>query len=326
VLQSTVKFYSPGRNVLVTRASLSAALARAESFLLESPVIEAVLAKREVGQATEEDAEDLLALADELIAHQCGDGSWGDDIGRTAEALLLLGDLLAETQRDERAQRAVEWIRLKQDQPGSIAYGCDEERHRLELCSHALVGGFFAPASPQADLRGRTLSNGLRFPSDPDARVGVSALALRATLRWADPSDSDRQQVASLIQLAYQAFRAGRPQPVGAAAYSQVLATLASAPRTAEITAVLHSALSRMTAMQRADGSWSDLDAFHVLELLLLAIRRGYASPLFDGAIARSAEMLTLTQQKNGSWGSAADPDRLLIGWRALRHAVRLDH
>ncbi len=277
----------------ITQAPLAGALKRVDSLLLAMPVVEGVLARREAGRSTADDAGNLAALADELLEHQDADGSWKGDVGRTSEALLLLGELLAETPTHERAQRGVDWLRL-QDQPG-------------------IVG---------TDLAGHTLANGIRFLNDSDARAGLSALAVRASLRWSTDADHGARQIDALIRLAEQAFRAGRPSAVGAATLMQVLAALAAAPRSAEVTGALRGALSRLASTQRADGSWSGLEAFHVLDLLLMAIGRGYASPLFDSAIMRAAENLALTQRPNGSWGSPVDPYRLLIGWRALRHSV----
>jgi hypothetical protein len=310
--------------VLVTRTVLEGALKRVESLLLEANVVEAVLARREAGVATVDDDENVSALAEELLTHQQSDGSWNGDTGRTAEALLLLGELLVDSPSHEQALHAVEWLRLRQDQPGSFESGCDVQRHALDICAHALPGGFFSAGSPQLDLSGRTLANGLRFPDDADARLGLSALALRASMRWTPPTENDVRQISGLTRLAEHAYRSGKPAPAGAAALTQVMAALAAAPRGPEIAASLHGALSRLASMQRADGSWSDLEAFHVLDLFLGAMRRGYGSSLFDSAVQRAAEMLTFTQKSNGSWGGGADPYQLLTSWRALRHTVLL--
>jgi hypothetical protein len=103
-----------------------------------------------------------------------------------------------------------------------------------------------------------------------------------------------------------------------------VLAALTSAPRRPEFIMVLHGALTRLAGTQRADGSWPDADPFLIADVFLLAVHRGYGSPIFDAAIARTAGMLALTQHEDGSWGPAAEPPRLLSGWRTLRYAAQL--
>jgi hypothetical protein len=169
-------------------------------------------------------------------------------------------------------------------------------------------------------LAGYTLQNGLRFATDRDARLGISALTFRAVSRWTELTEEDRKHVLALTRAVEGAFRPGRPALLGAGASVEALAALASAPRTPELTVALHTTLSRLAHMQRADGSWAELDSFHVIDLLLTAIRNGYGSPVFDAALLRAAEQLTFSQSPDGSWGTSADPCRTLVGWRVLRY------
>ena len=87
----------------VTVSTLSGALARAERFLLEAPVLEALLARREAGQEAPDDAETADLLMAELFAFQLQDGSFDGSLVRTADALLLLGALQPTPARDERS-------------------------------------------------------------------------------------------------------------------------------------------------------------------------------------------------------------------------------
>lgn len=301
--------------------NLSAALSRLEHWLLNTPVLEAVIARREAGLATAEDEDATAELVDELIASQFPDGSWGSQLLSTAESLTLLGDLLPNLESHSVADRAIGWMRTRQNADGAFPADCDPALHPKGLCTHG-AHGFFAPADSATLLLKATLPNGLRFTSDRDARIGISSRALRSLMRWTALADEDRAQLDALTRLAEIAFKPSRVSPIGAAACLEALATLAVAPRTPAVVAALHSALSRLAANQRADGSFADLSSFLVLEVLLTAINAGYASPAFDDAINRAVEMLVYSQQANGSWGNDVSPHSALVGWRALRFAA----
>ena len=295
------------------------ALTRVERLLFESPVLESFIARREAGRTEPGDGETANALVEELLAHQQADGSWGG-VRATAEALLLLRDLRPfDFDADERVHEAIAWLRSQQGAPGNFADSCTPDRHDAGLCSH-FAGGFFSPGSRAHSLAGSILADGTRLPSDEDARLAHSSLALRAVLSHQQPSFDDRLHGDALLRLADLLFRGASSLSTSSAV--TVLGTLALARRSAGHTAILHGALSRLAGLQRADGSWPGAEGFHVADAFLIAVQAGYGSPLFDKAIVRTAEALLLSLHDDGSWGESAGPQRLLLGWRALRYAA----
>lgn len=304
----------------MTTAPLTAALARAERRLFEMPVLESFIARREAGVAEVEATQTAGALVDELLTHQSADGSWGDNLVLTAEALLLLADLRPfDADAREGVARALAWLRGRQGAPGSWSDVCTPDRHAAALCHH-FATGFFSPGPRDTSFGGTVLATGAQLPGDDDARLALSALALRAVLAYRRPSQDDLLQIEALRRVAAFLFR--DRTGISTPAAVSVLATLAIAPRTPAHVAAVHGALSRLAGLQRGDGSWPGAEMFHVADALLVAVANGYGSPLFDAAIARSVEMLILTQQPDGSWGSDAGPYRLLTGWRTLRYVA----
>src|SRR5688500_8329694 len=104
--------------MLVTPAGLESALRRTESYLLSAPIMEALFARREAGEESADDEQLTKELASELLEHQTAEGSWGSHVARTAEALLLLRELLPEKRRHEAATRGIAWLRTRQNRPG----------------------------------------------------------------------------------------------------------------------------------------------------------------------------------------------------------------
>jgi hypothetical protein len=298
------------------------ALARAEEHLFELPLLEAFIAHRESGRQREDDPETVTAVVNELLSHQSEDGSWGGSVALTAEALLVLADLRIPGEKLKNLERAQQWLRKRRGVSGTYIDGCSADRHELAICEH-FAAGFFSPAPPNRSLSGTRLANGLVFPTDADARLGLSALALHALLRWRRASVDDSLHLDALRRIGNAALRSNGLE-VGVPTLILVLSVLTLAPRTPEFISVLHGALTRLAGTQRADGSWPNADPFHVAELYVEAHQAGYGSPVFDAAIVRTAELLVLTQKEDGSWGQEAGPYRLLSGWRTLRHAARL--
>jgi hypothetical protein len=300
---------------------IATALSRTQEHLLQLHVLESFIARRELDGGTAEDDEIVGAVGDELLSHQSADGSWGGNLAVTAEALLLLSDLHVPSRFATRVARAEQWLRKRRSLPGRYNEGCDAERHAGSLCEH-FAGGFFSPGPPERDFSGARLANGLCFGSDRDARLGLSALALRAVRHWSRCSVDDLLHLDALARIASRALRSGKTSSMPC--LMMVFSALTAAPRRPEFINVLHGALTRLAGAQRADGSWPDADPFHVAEVFLLAIQRGYGSPVFDAALVRAAEMLALMQHADGTWGPEIGSPRLLSGWRTLRYAAHL--
>lgn len=296
------------------------ALTRLERLLFAAPVVEGFIARREAGLIESGDAETATALVVELMSHQGSNGSWGDSLAATAEALLLMADLEPfETNSDDSISRALTWLRGRQRAPGSFADLCTDEAHAIAVCPH-FTTGFYSPGPRTRSFAFTTLSNGTVFPSDDDARLAMSALALRAILIYRQPAIDDLLHLDALLRLTTAIFRG--ETVVSMPATVAILMTMTQAPRSLGHLTTLHGALSRLAGLQRADGTWPGTDMFHVAEALLLAQRAGYGSPLFDAALQRTARMLALTQQADGSWGNDAGGYRLLTGWRLLRYVT----
>jgi hypothetical protein len=305
---------------VMTLPGLSEGLARAEQRLFSAQVLEAFIARREAGQTPATDEGTAEALADELLLHQSPDGSWGGSLALTAESLALLGDLDApRDSTNESVTRALAWIRSRQRAPGAWAQECTPDRHDAALCPH-FTTGFFSPGPRTQSFAGTCLSTGARFTSDDDARLALSAYTLRVVLRYERPLTDDLLQIEALRRLAALLFR--DRTNISTPAAVTVLATLAVMPRSPSHVAIVHGALSRLAGSQRGDGSWPGAEMFHVADALMLAERAGYGSPVFDAALARTANLLILTQQPDGSWGNDTGPYRLLTGWRTLRHVA----
>jgi hypothetical protein len=302
------------------------ALRRVEAVLFSSPVLEAVLARRESGRSRPADEGHALALARALCEFHGEDGSWGGDLVRTAEALLLLHALRSEP--DHGVAGAVEagvaWIRSLQGRSGAFAVGCTPERHALRFCEH-FITGFFSPAPPDVDLSSLTVASGVRFGGDVAARLGASCLALRALLRW-QAAGYDIEAHVDGVRVIVTGVALNAPSLISVAAYVSAVGALAEAPHTPREDAAVAAGLERLAGLQRADGSWRGVDPFHVLETMLLAAERGHHSDAADAAIGRAAGMLAVLQREDGSWGRETSPDRTLTGWRTLRHVAVRDH
>lgn len=306
---------------MTTASTVVDALTRTERLLFHQPVLESFIARREAGETAPDDQETADALAEELTAHQSGDGSWGGSLQITAEALLLLAELSPSAPESAAIVRGVTWLRCRRREEGVFSERCTPAHHAAGICRH-FAGGFFSPGAANVSFAGTTLANGMRFVTDDDARLGLSALALRAVLAHSPATTDDLLHVDALRRIADLLFRDTRG--ISVTAGLPVLTALAHAPRNATHLSIVHGALSRLVRLQRGDGSWPGAEMFHVAETLLIAVRAGYGSPAFDASLTRIAEKLALSQHPDGSWSSDAGPYRLLTGWRTLRHVASL--
>ena len=305
----------------VTTSAVNAAFDRVDRFLQAAPVLEVLFARRLAERSEPDDVETAEILAAELFASRAEDGSWEGSLIRTAESLLLLGQLLPDQKREERCNTSVAWLLHQKDQPGRFAERCTPDRHKLSICAH-FMEGFFSPGPRHVSFEYLTLSNRLVIPDDEDARLAASALALRAVARWSDLPSGLASQLRAMDNLATMSFRPVYKPVIGAGAFTVVLSALVEIEQTPERRELLQAAFNRLAALQRGDGSWPDLEAVHAAELLLLALTNGYSSPVLESALQRSAALLVVTQHENGSWSNVLDPQRTYIGWRLVRHAA----
>ena len=260
--------------------------------MLSAPVLEAVIARREAGEPRVADEGHARALAAELCTFRRDDGSWGGDLVRTAEALLLAHSLTPDPEPEVRdaIDAGAAWIRARQGQPGAFAEGCTPERHALRFCEH-FVTGFFSPAPPETDLSSLTLASGIRVGGDAAARLGASCLGLRSLLRWGVTGadvDSHVDGVRSIVT----GVALNAPSFISVAGYIAAVGALAEAVPDPRNKAAVAAGLERIAGLQRADGSWRGVDAFHVLEALLAAAEGGHRTPSADGAIARAGRKI----------------------------------
>jgi hypothetical protein len=312
----------PGRAQL-SRPAIEDALVRVEATLFAWPVLEAVVARREAGVPQAADADHARALARELCAFADPDGSWGGDLVWTAESLLLLRELAPEpdVSSSETARAAGNWLLSRQDQAGRFGEGCDGDTHGSGLCEH-FVGGFFSVAPPFANLAGRTLATGARFPTDRSARFGGSCLALDALLAWGWRDASVERHRAALRPIVTR-IAPGPTALIDIGAYAVAVGALARAAGESDRVATL-AGLARLAALQRADGSWPGVDLFQVLDVLLRAAKLGHRLETADASVLRAVDMLTLMLRDDGSWGRDTGPERTLIGWRGFRRALEI--
>jgi hypothetical protein len=312
----------------VSSDAIASARRRIEASLFSWPVVEAIAARREAGLAHAEDPDRAASLAAELGSFAGPDGSWGGAVLWTAESLLLLHDLTPEPGSDTRAivDAACGWLRGRAGLPGRFGEGCSPDTHEAGLCDHT-VAAFFSAAGTDADLAGITLAAGGRFPSDASARFGISCLALRALLVW-DVNDPAVDAHLAALRGVITGHSPVAGSPIDVAAYAVGVSAVAEAMHSEPDRVAALGGLTRLSAMQRGDGSWPGVDLFHVLEVLLRAVQVGHRLAAVDAAIARSVGILSLMAGEDGSWGRGTGPERTLIGWRAfewVKHRMSQD-
>lgn len=325
------------------RVVLQRAYAKVTGLLQTSSDVEGMLARRESGRAAPEDEGLLRTFVEKLLAEQREDGSWGEDLSATGLALQDL-HLLLEGDPERAGPELVgafAWLGSRQGRPGQYGDRCEPEQHALGLCRHFL-GGFFAPAEGQtAGLL--ALPCGLAELPESDAKLASSCIALRGALLWRSTWPEAWQQggkpqirrsdvLLHLDGLCRVISFWNRGETVtdcsntavflGLQALLAVEAANLGLPVDLAATCrqTLESGLCRTARIQRADGSWPDVDAFLGLDLLEKAARSD--SPALKAASLRGAELLVSAQQADGSWGRESPPRRQLVAWRALRREL----
>jgi len=302
-------------------AAIQRALGAVEAYLHGSNGAEALLARREAGQAAPGDAAAVDAAAAAILKAQHDDGSWGGGLLDTAEALLALHELWEGEKRGSgQVERGLDWLRTRRGVPGRYGEACDPRRHELSLCHHFL-GGFFSPAPPEPPLEAVRLACGAPVAGDAAARLVASCVALQAKLRWGRYGrdiELHLEGLRRIVDLWNQ-----REGLFTVPAFVAAVATLADAPDEQSRDAAARG-IATLVGAQRADGTWPDVDLFQVMELLERTARTGGASPALDAALRRGAALLAVALQEDGTWGQHAGTRRTLIGWRALRYAAAI--
>lgn len=303
----------------VSAEAVASARERIEASLFSWPVLEAIVARREADAAQSLDSSRAATLATELLSFAGPDGSWGGDVLWTAESLMFLHELAAPLTPAEQdlVRSACAWLLSRAGEPGRFGEACDPVSHQAGFCNHA-VSGFLAVATPEADLTGVTLAAGGRFPSDGSARFGISCYALRSLLAWRVHDPRIDTHLASLrTMVSRHSPVAG--SPIDVAAYALGVGACAQAIHSEPDRVATLAGLTRLAALQRGDGSWPGVDLFHVLEILISALRSGHHLDAVESAVARSVGILSLMAGEDGSWGRGTGPERTLIGWRAFQ-------
>jgi len=296
----------------VSAETLRRGLERVEAALIAEASVRGALARRDAGLPHPGDDELLGARAAELVAAQRGDGSWGSEAGElaaTAAALLELSQLEEVLGEGATAPPSVTvaglaWLRGRRGAPGRFGAGCAADWHQAGLCHHFLAG-FYAPVADGAE---------------PETQVTDSALALRASLRWGERGTTADLHLDGLRQVvAHWAWPPDAPL-LAARAGLAALATVLEAPQAQANVVCAADGVACLVRTQRADGTWHGAELFDALDTLLLGVAHGFVVDEVDAALARSAELLALTQ--NGTWGAAPAGRHPLIAWRTFRHAL----
>jgi hypothetical protein len=304
-------------NNLLTHGGVQRALQRAEALLLEMPVVESLLARLELDDGSGEIHGLLNDVAAEICADREADGSWLGSVSRTAEQLLLLDELAITAESRALAEPSVGWLLQRLSVSVDPEHSCTPQLHTLGLCTH--VTSSFAAVSMRADLEQLRLMHGSGFISDLDARVGVSALAVAALLRWGVPAAEVAAPVSALCHITRleDRDRAGLLSTNSLACVAA--AVLAAAPRVPEAADSVLFAGQALARAQRGDGSWPTGELFFVLSVLVRFSAVAEAGQVVERQLRRSAQLLALMQQADGNWNRGSGSWPLLVGWRTLR-------
>lgn len=291
------------------------AAAAATEWLLARDAPEAAIAAHEQGVA-ESDADARRWVRYLLDGER--DGAWDDDLLATVTALLRLWELrqaAALKEQDPAIGRALGWVRGRRGLPGAWTDVCTPDRHRHGFCRH-FMGGFLSPAQPEREIAEIELPSGAQATGDDEARLVISAVALRCLMHWQGVGTDARLHLEGLRRVV---DRWGEPPVAGltTTALLAVIHALVGSSRGEDREAAAR-AIQVVAGKQRADGSWVDADPFHALAVLDAAADAGIAAERVGRALDHGARLLVATQHADGSWGSEHGPGRALIALRAL--------
>jgi hypothetical protein len=301
---------------VVTSASIERACTACSRWLAARDTPESALLDLERGvDGAERRAEEWAAR---ILGEQEADGSWGGDLLRTAEALLVVEELrpAGGTAGDAAVHRGFDWLRSRRGEAGSWVEGCDPERHRRGLCHHFL-SGFFSPGPPDERLAPGHLASGAPLTSEAELRFVASVVALRCLLKAAGAAGDVNLHLGGLRQVV-RLWADDRPEELSGTALFAAIDALAASGAAGDRASAEHG-LRVAGSRQRGDGSWVDADAFLALEVVGRALDAGLAPDALRATLWHGARLLVATQQADGSWGTPYGPRRALIAWRTFR-------
>ena len=301
----------------MTADSVRRSLEASGAWLAAQDSPESVIAAHET--ATADSADPARRWVRRILDEQDQKGSWGSDLLETAGALLTIRELreaAALVERDPAVNIALDWLRGRQNAPGTWTEGCTPDRHDHGACHH-FMAGFFSPAPPEVTLEEAWLRGGLRLVGDGEIRFVASAVALRCAMLWELDGVDLRLHLSGLRRLVAQWPDYVPPGLSTGSLLAAVHALLVSEEE--EDRTVAEGGLRAVAARQRGDGSWVDADAFQALEVFGTALDRGVSDERSRRALWHGARLLIASQQADGSWGKAHGARRALIAWRTFR-------
>jgi len=286
-------------------------VARLARYFGAQPGRPAILARLALGHPGPRDPDLALELRQRLAAELRPDGSLH---GASLPTIWRVHELLdlGEPNDGRPIRAAIRWLGALQGRSGAFGEGCDKHRHARRACEHFLVG-FFSPAPPEQRITPVTLPNGKVFRAEPAARFALSALALRAMLRAGESSRPPvRRHLESLTRFAEQ-WSAWEAALAPDAIVAGMHALAEAGPPWSDATNRL---LTVVAERQGADGGWSEVDFFPVLDMLLAV-----GSPEALALVRRAGPALAARQRSDGTFGASARQERALIGLRAALRA-----
>ncbi len=284
-------------------AEIQRATDGARDWLAERHDYWGYMARRDLSRGAPELARHLQG---DLRARQSRDGDWNEgDLEATAEAIWRLLDLgLSPT--TPPITLALDWLYGQRDKEGAFSSGCTPSRHEAHVCEH-YISGFFSPGWPDEPLE-VTLPNGQSVTSDSGARLMMSVRALRSALRARPDDPRAAASVSGLRGLPIYLEYGGSYTPALLAGALQALAW-APGPASAELVA----GLELLAEEQAKDGTWSNVEFFFVLEMLLEV-----KHPLARTQLMKAVPRLLETQFKVGHWGRNYSAGQTWIGLQVL--------